>query len=289
VVLIPGTFADRAYYSKIAAAGVTSLACVSQIFEYMRQLQVDASVLPAVNRLTHSGSALDSPLFSWVYESFGKHGASIYLMYGQTEACGRMTVLEPDALPARHRSVGHVIRGSAISRAEDGEIVYRGPGVMQGYATCREDLALGDVLQGILHTGDVGILDEHGYLFITGRKSRYCKVFGQRVNLDDVEACMRAERPAAVVESNGTIAIFFEGTAPEAPAMLLKVAQQFQLPPSCFRIHTVQEFPRTPNGKIAYSVLLSTSGPAANRKDATNLAKAPSSGDSTNATGGSSI
>lgn len=257
VVLIPGTFADRAYYARIASAGVTSVACVSQIFEYMRQLQIDAGVLPAVNRLTHSGSALDRRLFTWVYDRFGAH-VSIYLMYGQTEACGRISVLEPSALPASHRSVGRAIRGSKISMADDGEIIYRGPGVMLGYATSREDLALGDVLHGTLHTGDLGVLDEHGRLFITGRKSRYCKVFGQRINLDDVEAFVRTEKPAAVVESNGTIGIFLEGSAPEAPTLLLKVAQQFQLPPSSIRIRAVPGFPRTPHGKIAYSVLLST-------------------------------
>ena len=74
-----------------------------------------------------------------------------------------------------------------------------------------------------------------------------------------MEAFVRAERPAAVVESDGTLAIFVEGALREASATLLKVAQQFQLPPSSIRIHAVPEFPRTPHGKIAYSVLLSAS------------------------------
>jgi len=259
LVLIQGTFANRALYGKIAAAGVTSLACVSQIFEYMRQLGIDAAQLPLVSRLTHSGSALDPRLVAWVDEHFARRGASVYLMYGQTEACGRISVLDPASLSARLRSVGRAMRGSDISRADDGEIIYRGPGVMLGYATRREDLALGDVLEGTLRTGDLGRLDESGYLYLTGRKSRYCKVFGQRVNLDDVEAFVRAERPAAVVETDGTIAIYFEGVVPEAPAVPLKVAQQFQLPPDSIRIHSVAELPRTAHGKIAYSVLRSAS------------------------------
>jgi acyl-coenzyme A synthetase/AMP-(fatty) acid ligase len=225
----------------------------------MRQLGIDAAALPAVKRLTHSGSALDPRLFAWVYDRFGTSGTSIYLMYGQTEACGRISVLPPDCLPALHRSVGHAMQGSQISTAEDGEIVYRGPGVMLGYATCREDLALGDVLQGTLRTGDLGHLDEHGRLFISGRKSRYCKVFGQRVNLDDVEAFVRADRAAAVVERDGMLTVFLEGALGESSVTLLKVARQFQLPPDSIRIHAVPEFPRTPHGKIAYSVLLSAS------------------------------
>lgn len=259
VALIQGTFADRSFYGRIASSGVTSLACVSQIFEYMRQLRIDAAALPAVTRLTHSGSALDPGLFAWVYERFGTHGTSIYLMYGQTEACGRISVLTPESLPALHRSVGRALHGGRIYTAEDGEIVYRGPGVMLGYATCREDLASGDALEGTLHTGDLGHLDEHGHLFINGRKSRYCKVFGQRLSLDDVEAFVRAERPAAVVERDGTLIIFLEGALGETSPTLLQVARQFQLPPDSIRIRAVPELPRTPHGKIAYSKLLSAS------------------------------
>lgn len=259
VALIPGTFADRSFYRKIASTDVTYLACISQMFEYMRQLRIDASVLPAINCLTHSGSALDPQLFEWIYDHFATSGASIYLMYGQTEACGRISVLEPACLPARHRSAGRAMRGGQISTTEDGEILYRGPGVMLGYASCREDLLMGDLLAGTLRTGDLGYLDEHGYLYITGRKSRYCKVFGHRINLDDVETFVRAERPAAVVERQGAIAIFFEGEIPEAPLALLKVARQFQLPPSSIRVHAVAKLPRTLHGKIAYSVLPSAS------------------------------
>lgn len=259
VALIPGTFADRSFYQRIAATGVTSLACVSQIFEYMRQLRIDASLLPTVSRLTHSGSALDAQLFAWIYDHFGRRGASVYLMYGQTEACGRISVLEPDSLPARHRSAGRAMRGGEVSAAEDGEIIYRGPGVMLGYATCREDLLLGDVLAGTLRTGDLGYVDEHGYLYITGRMSRYCKIFGQRVSLDDVEAFVRAERPAAVVEKDGTIAIFFEGVVSEVPEVTLRIARQFQLPPDSISLRAVPELPRTLHGKIAYSTLLTAS------------------------------
>lgn len=259
VALIAGTFADRSYYPKIAATEVTSLACVSQIFEYMRQLRIDTSLLPSVTRLTHSGSALHPDLFAWIYDHFAARGASLYLMYGQTEACGRISVLPPDSLPARHRSVGRAMPGGEILTGDDGEIIYRGPGVMLGYATCREDLLRGDVLEGTLRTGDLGRVDEHGYLYITGRKSRYCKIFGQRVNLDDVEAFVRAQRPAAAVERAGTIAIFVEGALADLPSAALEIARRFQLPPDSISLHAVAALPRTLHGKVAYSALLTAS------------------------------
>jgi acyl-coenzyme A synthetase/AMP-(fatty) acid ligase len=257
LVILKKSLADRAIYTQLASSGVTGMACVAQTFEYMRRLKIDAALLPTLRRLTHSGSSLDPQLFAWIYDHFGRCGTDIYLMYGQTEACGRISVLPPEALPELHRSVGRTMRSGALSISDGGEVVYRGPGVMLGYATCREDLNLGDTLQGVLHTGDLGHLDDRGYLFLTGRLSRHCKVFGQRVNLDDIEVFVGGERQTAAVEKSGHIAIFFEGVAPAASPSLMQLARHFQLPPQSFRLYAVPELPRTNRGKIAYTTLLS--------------------------------
>ena len=257
LVVAKGTFADRGFYAKVASVGVSTIPCVVQSFEYMRRLQIDAGHLPTLRRLTHSGSALDPQLLAWIYDRFGRHGVDIYLMYGQTEACGRISVLPPQALPERDRSVGRALPLGTISMGEQGEIIYRGPGVMLGYARSRDDLALGDTLGGVLHTGDLGHLDEEGYLFITGRSSRYCKVFGRRVSLDDIEAFARGEREAAAVEKDGQVAIFFEGETPPTSGVIMQLARRFELPPQSFRLRAVVELPRTARGKLDYSVLLS--------------------------------
>ena len=260
VVLLKGSSADRTYYPKLAAAGVTQLPGVSQIFEHLRVLDIGPTLIPTLQRLTHSGSALDPRLFAWIYERFGRSGVDLYLMYGQTEACGRITVLPPGALPDRHRSVGRALRGGTVSIDRHGEIVYRGPGVMLGYARNRADLTLGDTVQGALHTGDLGYLDAEGYLYITGRLSRHCKVSGHRVSLDDVEAFMRRECPAAAVEKDGVITIFLECDMPEPASWVMPLARHFRLPPQSFRLLALQELPRTARGKVAYASLLGLAG-----------------------------
>jgi acyl-CoA synthetase (AMP-forming)/AMP-acid ligase II len=257
VVLIKGTFADLGFYTKLVGAGVSTIPCVTETFEYMRRLQIGATRLPGLRRLTHSGSPLEPRLFEWIYHHFGREGTDIYLMYGQTEACGRITVLPPAALPGLHRSVGRALRSGNLSVSDQGEIEYRGPGVMLGYATCRQELALGDTLQGRLHTGDMGRLDEQGNLFITGRMTRHCKVFGRRVNLDDVERFVSGARAAAAVEKDSRVTIFFEGTVPATAPNIMELARRFQLPPQSFRLNALPALPRTDRGKIAYSVLLS--------------------------------
>lgn len=257
VVLLKGTFADRAHQQKLSGSGVTTLPCVSQTLEYLQRSSFDVALLPDLRRLTHAGSRLNPHLFAWTYERFAPRRVDIYLMYGQTEACGRISVLQPHGLPELHQSVGRAMRSGALRIGRQGEIIYEGPGVMLGYATRREDLALGDVLGGVLHTGDVGHLDEHGNLFVVGRLSRFAKVFGRRVNLDDVERSVRMPEPAAAVEKDGVIFICHAGAASASKAEIERIARELQLPPQCFRLHCVSTLPRNARGKIAYGALLS--------------------------------
>jgi long-chain acyl-CoA synthetase len=70
---------------------------------------------------------------------------------------------------------------------QSGEIVYKGDNVMLGYAENRSDLSRGDELNGVLFTGDIGYKDEDGFFYLTGRMKRFIKIFGLRINLDEVQ------------------------------------------------------------------------------------------------------
>src|SRR5688500_6742154 len=63
---------------------------------------------------------------------------------------------------------------------------------MLGYASSRADLARGDELEGVLRTGDLGFVDGDGFLWVTGRTRRIAKVFGLRLNLDEIETMLRS-------------------------------------------------------------------------------------------------
>jgi acyl-CoA synthetase (AMP-forming)/AMP-acid ligase II len=70
---------------------------------------------------------------------------------------------------------------------EIGEIVYEGNNVMMGYAENCNDLCKGDELNGILYTGDLGYKDEDSFFYVTGRMKRFIKIFGLRINLDEIQ------------------------------------------------------------------------------------------------------
>lgn len=256
LVVNAGSAADPAYWGRVNDAGVTTIPAVSETFQLMQRLGITARSLPRLQQLSHSGSALRSALFQWIHRHFCESGVRLYLMYGQTEAGGRISVLDPEALAARPGSVGKAMEGSEISISEAGEICYRGPGVMMGYATARADLALGDLQRGVLSTGDIGHLDDSGYLYITGRVSRYAKIFGRRIHLDEVEEYLAADGlHVAVIDSADLLIVFVETPPVSWPSPILRLAAKCRVPPQNIRIIAVDALPRTSRGKICYASL----------------------------------
>jgi len=108
-----------------------------------------------------------APLASNVAEFFHAVGLPIYEGYGLTETASGIAVNNPGAF--KLGTVGQAIPGTELKIAEDGEILIKGPGITQGYWN-REEETSQALQDGWLHTGDIGTLDESGFLTITDRK-----------------------------------------------------------------------------------------------------------------------
>lgn len=140
--------------------------------------------------------------------------------------------------------------------AGTGEVVCHSPGVMLGYAESAEDLARGDDLGGTLHTGDLGRLDEDGFLWLSGRMSRIGKAFGVRVNLDAVEHVVAGIAVAAAVAAGDRITIWCEGLDRARVAeVVAAVTGGLGIHRLGMRVEPVDRLPRLPSGKIDYRAL----------------------------------
>jgi long-chain acyl-CoA synthetase len=108
-----------------------------------------------------------APIASEILEFFYAAGVPVMEGYGMTESTGLGAGNRPDAF--RFETVGRAMPGCELDTAEDGEILMRGPHVFLGYWQ-NPDATNEVLIDGWLHTGDLGAIDEDGYLSITGRK-----------------------------------------------------------------------------------------------------------------------
>lgn len=263
VVVSGESVMQRPFWEQFEAQECTSLAGVPYTYQLLERIGFRQMGLPSLRSLQQAGGALDRHLTTAYREHMEGRGGKLFVMYGQTEATARIAVLPPELLGAKLGSAGKAIpgghlriegdRGGAGGEPPVGEVVYEGPNVMLGYASTREDIELGDVLGGTLRTGDLGFLDGDGCLFLVGRTKRIAKVFGLRVNLDEVEAHLREHGPAAAVALPDLIIGFCAfGSEESLDELSRSVARRMRLHHSALELRRVDDIPTVASGKTDY-------------------------------------
>ena len=110
-----------------------------------------------------------APIAGEILEFFYACGVPVMEGYGMTETSTSATVNRPEGNNFRFGSVGRPQKDVEVKIADDGEVLIKGPNIFQGYYK-NEDATKETLENGWLHTGDLGRLDEDGFLYITGRK-----------------------------------------------------------------------------------------------------------------------
>jgi long-chain acyl-CoA synthetase len=119
---------------------------------------------PRLNWLSAGGA----PLPAHIAEGFWKSGVKLLQGYGLTESSPVITFNTTEH--NRIGTIGRPIPGVEVTIADDGEILSRGPHIMKGYWNKPEATAEAIDVDGWLHTGDLGSIDNDGFVTITGRK-----------------------------------------------------------------------------------------------------------------------
>jgi len=250
---------EPGFWETFRAAECTSFAGVPYLYQILKRLNPDRLNVPSLNTMTQAGGRMDAELIGKFSAWIAGRGGRFFVMYGQTEATARISILPAEDLPAKIGSVGKPIPGGHVEIGEGdagGELVYHGPNVMMGYAANRDDLARGDELHGRLITGDHARLDEDGYLYITGRAKRDAKVFGLRINLDEVENMLRIHGPVAVISRGEQLCVYLEQGDDETFAKHRSdLAERLRIHHSAFTFLRIEKLPVTSSGKIDYPKL----------------------------------
>ncbi|WP_447007807.1 AMP-binding protein [Saccharothrix isguenensis] len=252
LVLTDRSVVDPEFWAVVREHGVTGLHGVPHTFDLLDRVGFEQMDLPSLRYVTQAGGRLAPESVRRFARLGADRGWRLFVMYGQTEATARMAYLPPELACAHPSAIGVPIPGGEFDIAADGELVYRGPNVMLGYAHRPADLALGRTT-GELRTGDLARRTPEGLYEVIGRKNRFVKLFGLRIDLDRVERVLAEEGvESACAGTDDGLVVAVRGGVRRVDRL---VRDRCGLPGASVRVVRVGEVPRLPNGKVDYAAV----------------------------------
>ncbi len=268
VILTEKGLMQKEFWQQFKEFEATSLAGVPYTYEMLNRLRFFRMDLPSLRYMTQAGGKLSPELHEKFAQWALENNRKFVVMYGQTEATARMAYLPAEKSLEKYGSMGIAIPGGKFSLIDAdgkeistpetvGELVYEGENVTLGYAVCGEDLKKGDERHGRLITGDMAKFDKDGFFYIVGRKKRFLKIFGNRVNLDETERLIKAKFPeidCACAGVDDKMEIFI--TNPDYKSNVSDfIAEKTGLNFVAFRVNVISQIPKNEAGKTLYKEL----------------------------------
>ncbi|WP_274555635.1 AMP-binding protein [Streptomyces spiramyceticus] len=262
VILTDLSVADSCFWELFRTGRGSTLAGVPYTFDLLDRVGFAAMELPHLRYVTQAGGRL-APDRVARYAALGRAaGWDLFVMYGQTEATARMAYLPPDLAATRPEAAGVAIPGGSFRLqphqdwpGEDtGELVYAGPNVMLGYAESPEDLRLGRTVDE-LHTGDIARRSPDGLYEVIGRRSRFAKILGLRIDPQQVEAMLgKRGITSCCTGDDDALSVAVAGDPDTTDAALVRrlVTGECGLPPRAVHVRVLPELPRLATGKPDY-------------------------------------
>lgn len=266
IFLNESAITERNFWSDLKLSKATTFGGVPYTYEMLNRFGIKRLAGTDVRLLTQAGGRLDHKLVASTHIEAAEIGIDFCVMYGQTEATARMSILKSHEIVTHESSIGKPLRncsfeivdtqtGNLLPRGEKGLLKFYGPNVSMGYAQVADDLELGDLNQGCIETGDIAYECEDGFYYIIGRLKRFVKLNGIRINLDDIESYLNGLGiVAACIGTDEGVTVFIQSD--EAEDLIQKtIANYLSVRSGMVSVQRIPAIPRTDAGKIMYSEL----------------------------------
>ena len=268
LVVTESNIFQRQFWNLLRDHRATNFGGVPYTYEMLKRMHFERMDCPSLRFITQAGGKLAPALTGEFTEICARKGIRFITMYGACEATARMSYLPWEHALEKVGSIGVAIPGGRfgiknletdediIAPDVEGELIYYGDNVTLGYAERGEDLSLGDENGGVLRTGDLAKFDRDGYFYITGRKKRFLKLFGNRVSLDAVEAFLKSQGYLSCACSgvDDQLKVYTDDDS-DVDEIRRRLSQFTHLHASAFKIVKIDEIPRNSSGKILYERL----------------------------------
>ena len=267
-VLITGrSMTESAFWQFMKNEHATSFTGVPYSFQILNVMRFMRMQLPDMELLTQGGGKMPHDLNIKFAEYCRDNGKRWIATYGQSECTARMAWLPPQWALEKAGSIGIAVPNGELSLIDtdgnvieganvEGEMCYRGKNVTMGYAVKSSDLALGDERKGFIRTGDIARRDGDGCYYIVGRMSRFLKLYGMRVGLDESEQIVQDATGAecACVGTDQKMIVYITD-ATKADAVKQVLVEKTHITASSFEVRVINEIPKNPTGKKMYKQL----------------------------------
>jgi len=293
-LLILPAFTPEGWLQAVHEEGAThSFVVPTMLKRIMEVPDFEGYDLSNLKLITYGAAPMPFEVVRKACDIFPPKGIGLMNAYGQTESTSTLTFLAPEdhdlsvdtaAREERLRSVGRPMpdveiaimdeRNQILRPNEEGEICVRSDRVMKGYYK-QEDATSTAIIDNWLHTGDVGKVDEAGYLFITGRKKDLIIRGGENISPGEIENCLESH---PLVEEAAVIGVPDPDWGEVVKAIIVlkpglkvepgEVVEYCKARMSSFKapqyIAVVDELPRNPMGKVLKNDLRKMYGTATN-------------------------
>lgn len=254
ILLTPDSVVSPYFWEFAKNNKATSISGVPYTYDLLEK--TIAWDLPYLTTFTQAGGKMIPETVLRIAKKCQDSGKRLYVMYGQTEATARISYLPFDKAIKHPDSIGIAIPDGKMSIADDGELIFEGENVSLGYAESYLDLSKPDENFGVLNTGDMARMDSNGLYYITGRKKRFVKVYGNRISLDELEKLVSEKfGKVACTGTDDNVIIYTDKKDVKLSDIESYIVERTKINHSAFKVCYIKAFPYSSSGKLLYTNL----------------------------------